>query len=84
MNNGKLQGGQYNSLGQRQKDRNITWDMLIYRVHDWYERMAGTHIYKRIFDSWLQPSAGSNLSILASGNKLHRHYPLPPTQTQFS
>jgi hypothetical protein len=73
---GKPQGGRYNSLGQRQKDRNIPWGVLMHGVHDQYERMAGAHTYKRIFDSRLQPSAGSNLPIPAYGDKLRRptHY----------
>jgi hypothetical protein len=33
--------------------------VLIYGVYDWYERMAGAHIYERKFHSEVQPSAGS-------------------------
>jgi hypothetical protein len=44
--------------------------------------MAGAHIFEGIFDSQLQPSAGSNLPIPAYRDKLQRSYPLPLTQTQ--
>jgi hypothetical protein len=44
--------------------------MLMHEVQDYCEQMAGAHIFKGIFNSWLQPSAGSNLAIPAYGDKL--------------